>query len=195
MAVAAALSVIISWLGYRLNAASAQRERQRKAIEDWCRTLSKWVDDHGPSLRTPDDNYNLLTSREIIELSLPRRHRFLAWWMYEMAVAVMDRRPPLEEPGNLLRERAGVFLNPRNRHAHTRHAEVLHQTEVRFDRIPLFPCCSVGPHCHIVLFQAENILDGTIPEASPNIRRALRKRRTAPSEVTGGQKVDLIRCL
>jgi hypothetical protein len=92
VAVAAGVSVIVFWLGYRLNAAAAQRERQRKAIEDWFRALSKWVDDSGEPSRTPEYNYNLLTSREIIELSLPRRHRFLAWWMHEMAVAVMDRR-------------------------------------------------------------------------------------------------------
>lgn len=92
VAIAAAVSVIVFWLGYRLNAAAAQRERQRKAIEDWFRALSKWVDDFGQPSTTLDYNYNLLTSREIIELSLPRRQRFLAWWMHEMAVAVMDRR-------------------------------------------------------------------------------------------------------
>lgn len=91
-AVAAAVSVTVFWVGYRLNAAAAQRERQRKAIADWFRALSKWVDDFGDPSSVPEYYYNLLTSREIIELSLPRRHRFLAWWMHEMAVAVMTRR-------------------------------------------------------------------------------------------------------
>lgn len=100
VAVAAGVSLIFFWLGYR----------QRKAIEDWFRALSKWVDDPGEPLRAPEYNYNLLTSREIIELSLPRRHRFLAWWMHEMAVAVMDRRLAASKSLES-REKCGSDLN------------------------------------------------------------------------------------
>ncbi|NQD90015.1 hypothetical protein HP499_19695 [Paenarthrobacter sp. CM16] len=97
VAITACVSVAVFWLGYGLNAAAAQRERRRKVIEDWFRALSKWVDDFGELSSAPDYSYNALTSREIIELSLPRRQRYLAWWMHEMAVGVMLRRKAASE--------------------------------------------------------------------------------------------------
>jgi hypothetical protein len=55
----------VFWVGYRLNAAAAQRERQRKAIEDWFRALSKWVDDFGKPSTTPEYSYNLLRAEKL----------------------------------------------------------------------------------------------------------------------------------
>lgn len=40
----------------------------------------------------PDYNYYDLTRRGTIELSLKRKNRYLAWWMHEMAVAIILRR-------------------------------------------------------------------------------------------------------
>jgi hypothetical protein len=89
---AAIVSVVIFWLGQRFTRQAAQKERQRKVIEDWFRALTKWVDEYSSTSATPEYQYHALTSRQIIELSLPRKHRYLAWWMHEMAVAVLHRR-------------------------------------------------------------------------------------------------------
>lgn len=92
IAISAVISVIIFWAGYALNSAAARRERQRKVIEDWLRTLAEWVDNYARPTSHPDYKYNSLTNREVIELSLRRKERYLAWWMHEMAVAIILRR-------------------------------------------------------------------------------------------------------
>jgi hypothetical protein len=91
-AIAAVVSVLVFWLGNRSTRKAAQKERQRQVIEDWFRALSKWVDDYRRPQSSPDYAYHALTSRQIIELSLTRKNRYLAWWMHEMAVAIMLRR-------------------------------------------------------------------------------------------------------
>ncbi|WP_140416665.1 hypothetical protein, partial [Arthrobacter globiformis] len=91
-AIAAIVSVIIFWLGQVLTRNAARKERQRQVIEDWFRTLSKWVDDFRSPSSEPSYRYHELTSRQILELSLTRKNRFLAWWMHEMAVAIMAQR-------------------------------------------------------------------------------------------------------
>lgn len=92
IAISAVVSVVIFWVGYALNSAAARRERQRKVIEDWLRTLAEWVDNYASPTSHPEYNYNNLTNREVIELSLRRKERYLAWWMHEMAVAIILRR-------------------------------------------------------------------------------------------------------
>lgn len=92
IAISAVVSVIIFWAGYALNSAAARRERQRKVIEDWLRKLTEWVDNYASPTSQPEYKYNSLTNREIIELSLRRKERYLAWWMHEMAVAIILRR-------------------------------------------------------------------------------------------------------
>ncbi|UKA55169.1 hypothetical protein LFT45_04330 [Arthrobacter sp. FW305-BF8] len=91
-AIAAVVSVFIFWLGQVLTRNAARKERQRQVIEDWFRTLSKWVDAFGSPSTEPDYNYHELTNRQVLELSLTRKNRYLAWWMHEMAVAVITRR-------------------------------------------------------------------------------------------------------
>lgn len=90
--IAAVVAVVVFWLGYWLNRRAARQERQRQVIADWLRTLSGWVDKFGHPNSTPDYNYHALTNRGVVELSLKRRNRYLAWWMHEMAVAVILRR-------------------------------------------------------------------------------------------------------
>nr|WP_015061954.1 hypothetical protein [Arthrobacter sp. J3.40]AFK89331.1 hypothetical protein [Arthrobacter sp. J3.40] len=92
IAISAAVSVFIFWAGYSLNSAAARRERQRKVIEDWLRKLTEWVDAYASPSSKPQYTYNSLTNREVIELSLQRKERYLAWWMHEMAVAIILRR-------------------------------------------------------------------------------------------------------
>lgn len=92
IAISAVVSVVIFWSGYALNSAAARRERQRKVIEDWLRTLAEWVDNYARPTSHPEYKYNSLTNREVIELSLRRKERYLAWWMHEMAVAILLRR-------------------------------------------------------------------------------------------------------
>lgn len=92
IAISAAVSVVIFWAGYTLNSAAARRERQRKVIEDWLRKLTEWVDAYASPSSKPQYTYNSLTNREVIELSLQRKERYLAWWMHEMAVAIILRR-------------------------------------------------------------------------------------------------------
>ncbi|MEV7661339.1 hypothetical protein [Paenarthrobacter sp. NPDC089316] len=90
--VAAVVSVAVFWLGQVITRRNARQERQRQVIESWFRTLSKWVDEFGSKDSNPDYSPHAITSRQIIELSLTRRNRFLAWWMHEMALAVVERR-------------------------------------------------------------------------------------------------------
>ncbi|MCC9204971.1 hypothetical protein [Arthrobacter sp. zg-Y769] len=92
IAISAVVSIAVFWTGYALNRAASRRERQRKVIEDWLRELGSWTDKFADPSSKPDYNYNTLTSRHVIELSLQRKHRYLAWWMHEMAVAIINRR-------------------------------------------------------------------------------------------------------
>lgn len=91
-AIAAIVAVVVFWLGYTLNRKAVQRERQRQAIEDWLRTLSKWIDEFGLPDTAPNYHYHALTNRAVIELSLKRKNRYLAWWMHEFALAIILRR-------------------------------------------------------------------------------------------------------
>ncbi|MFE4229435.1 hypothetical protein ACFRJ8_16305 [Arthrobacter sp. NPDC056886] len=91
-AIAAVVSVLVFCLGQLLTRNAARKERHRQAMEDWLRTLSKWVDDFGTPPLLPRYAYYELTSRQVLELSLARKNRYLAWWMHEMAVAIMLRR-------------------------------------------------------------------------------------------------------
>lgn len=120
--IAALVSILVFWGSHRLATRAARRERRRKAIEDWLRSLSDWVDQYAELSNTPDYSYNNLTSREIIELSLARKDRFLAWWMHEMAVAIMLRRRKATESwsaqrycvrdlNNLLRETGTALIS------------------------------------------------------------------------------------
>lgn len=61
-------------------------------IEDWLRKLTEWVDAYASPSSKPQYTYNSLTNREVIELSLQRKERYLARWMHEMAVAIILRR-------------------------------------------------------------------------------------------------------
>ena len=97
IAISAIVSIAVFWAGYGLNRAATRRERQRKVIEDWLRELASWVDKFSDPSSKPDYNYNILTSRHVIELSLQRKHRYLAWWMHEMVVAIMRRRRAASE--------------------------------------------------------------------------------------------------
>jgi len=90
--IAAVVSILIFWGSHRLATQAAARERRRKAIEDWYRSLSEWVDKYALPESNPDYRYNSLTSRVVLELSLTRKDRYLAWWMHEMAVALIMRR-------------------------------------------------------------------------------------------------------
>lgn len=90
--VAAVVSVAVFWTGQIITRSNARQERQRQVIESWFRSLSKWVDEFGSKESNPDYSPHAITSRQIIELSLTRKNRFLAWWMHEMALAVVARR-------------------------------------------------------------------------------------------------------
>ena len=90
--IAAVVSILIFWGSHRLATQAAARERRRKAIEDWYRALSAWVDEYALPESEPDYRYNSLTSRVVLELSLTRKDRYLAWWMHEMAVSLIMRR-------------------------------------------------------------------------------------------------------
>lgn len=90
-AIAAAVSVLIFWLGNRSTRGAAQKERQRQVVEEWLRNLAKLVDDFDDSPQDVQYRYREITNRQVLELSLSRKNRYLAWWMHEMAVAIMIR--------------------------------------------------------------------------------------------------------
>jgi hypothetical protein len=90
-AIAATVSVLVFWLGNRSTRRAAQKERQRQVVEDWLRTLAKLVDDYEDSPQDVEYRYRETTNRQVLELSFSRKNRYLAWWMHEMAVAIMIR--------------------------------------------------------------------------------------------------------
>jgi hypothetical protein len=90
-AIAATVSVLVFWLGNRSTRKAAQKERQRQVVEDWLRTLAKLVDDYEDSPQDVEFRYRETTNRQVLELSFSRKNRYLAWWMHEMAVAIMIR--------------------------------------------------------------------------------------------------------
>lgn len=90
--VSALVAILLYWVSQRSTARAARKELQRAAIADWLKALSTWVDRYGYPDAKPDYGYHQLTSRPVVELSLARRDRYLAWWMHEMGVAVIRRR-------------------------------------------------------------------------------------------------------
>lgn len=95
-AIAAVTALVVLAIERWMDRASTQRELRRRALEEWLSALAAWVDGHrndthDQAAKSLMQEYQQLTNRQILELRLKRRDRYVAWWMHEMALALNDK--------------------------------------------------------------------------------------------------------
>lgn len=71
---------------------AGRKERRRATLQSWQERLTEWVEEHGHPQGTPPHTHGKLASRQATEMSLRRKDRYVAWWMFEMASEIVTIR-------------------------------------------------------------------------------------------------------
>lgn len=97
--IATVTAIIVLAIERRMDRVATNRELRRKALEEWLSLLTAWVDkhrndEHNEAAKSLLQDYQQLTNRQVLELSFRRRDRYVAWWMHEMTLALLEKQPP-----------------------------------------------------------------------------------------------------
>lgn len=97
--IAAVTALVVLAIERWMDRAATNRELRRRALEEWLSSLAAWVDGHrddahDQAAKSLMQDYQQLTNRQILELRFKRRDRYVAWWMHEMVLALLDTDSP-----------------------------------------------------------------------------------------------------
>lgn len=133
-AISALVALLILLIERIASAAANRKDLRRQALEDWLSTLAVWVDDHRqkpaePTQRKGLDKYHQLTNRHVLELRFKRKDKYVAWWMHEMALIILDPQLDASEsharlPDNVLRDVGESLLKWHHRELKSRDFQV-----------------------------------------------------------------------